>query len=160
MDAVDNPFSACYCKGLSTRITLWISILLLHSTVDTAVAFQSGNPLCLCIFEFLKGDSCLFAKKISIFFAPELQEILQNAAFSAYPPYPQAAHSTVCGYFQRVITGTFGKTCGDSTAFPQVRLWIIPLPAQPAKRSNNPLVNHFFRTSAKEKTLCNLFADA
>jgi hypothetical protein len=89
----------------------------------------------------------------------KLQEILQNAVFPAYPPYPQAAHSTVCGYFHRVITGTFGKTCGDSTAFPQVWLWIIPLSAQPAKRTNNPLVNHFFRTSAKEKTPCNLFAD-
>lgn len=86
---------------------MWISILLLHSAVDTAVALQSGNPLCLCIFEFLKGDSCLFAKKISIFFAMKLQEILQNAVFPAYPPYPQAAHSTVCGYFQRVITGNF-----------------------------------------------------
>jgi hypothetical protein len=126
--------------------------------VDTAVAFQSGNPLCLCIFEFLKGDSCLFAKKISIFFAMKLQEILQNAVFPAYPPYPQAAHSTVCGYFQRVITGTFGKTCGDSTAFPQVWLWIISLPSLPLKMANNPLVNHFFRTPAKGKTPCNLFA--
>jgi len=71
---------------------------------------------------------------------------------------PQAAHSTVCGYFQRVITGTFGKTCGDSTAFPQVWLWIISLPSLPLKMANNPLVNHFFRTPAKGKTPCNLFA--
>lgn len=100
----------------------------------------------------------MFSKKISIFFAMKLQEILQNAVFPAYPPYPQAAHSTVCGYFQRVITGTFGKTCGDSTAFPQVWLWIISLPSLPLKMANNPLVNHFFRTPAKGKTPCNLFA--
>jgi len=81
----------------------------------------------------------------------KLQEILQNVEFPAYPPYPQAAHSTVCGYFQRVITGTFGKTCGDSTAFPQVRLWIISLPSLPLKMANNPLVNHFFSDACERK---------
>jgi len=81
----------------------------------------------------------------------KLQEILQNAVFPAYPPYPQAAHSTVCGYFQRVITGTFGKTCGDSTAFPQVWLWIIPA-LSASEMANNPLVNHFFGLPDERKT--------